>query len=275
MCEELAEPEAAPFFTQSSVGTWVALLPEDSVHGNEHIMGLDAAASPTTKVLHEVWLQTLTLALTLTLILTLTLTLTMEFPSLSLMEFPSLSLMEFPSPSLGVIHQVLIPTLHDSRSSLFLGKLQIQLDSRGVQPPNFELAEVVIASGGMKNYRETQDESKDTCDSKYVKYPNATAEYECTVTHRMNQAAFEMSNEKHTIFTPHGTCILFDEHVPHGGYDGLGTDVVFEYKVTWSMRKAAQFIKETAANVEILARKHGWTISDGKVVSALCYLHVT
>ena len=49
--------EAAPLFTQCRDGTWVALLPEDTVHGNEHIMGLDAAASPTTKVLHEVLLR--------------------------------------------------------------------------------------------------------------------------------------------------------------------------------------------------------------------------
>ena len=170
----------------------------------------------------------------------------------------------------GVIHQVLVPTLHDSRSSLFLGKLQTEMEDRGVRPPNFELGEVVIASGGMKNYRETQDEGKNICDSKYVKYPHATVDNGCTVGHRMNQAVFEIVNEKHTIVTAHGTCILFDEHVPHGGHDAMGTDLVFDYKVTWTMRQAAKFIKGTGATLQALASKHGWTISDEQVVSALC-----
>ena len=49
--------EAAPLFMQAGDDTWVAVLPEDTLHGNGHILGLGTSTSPTTNVLQEVLLR--------------------------------------------------------------------------------------------------------------------------------------------------------------------------------------------------------------------------
>ena len=186
----------------------------------------------------------------------------------------------------GVVHQVLVPTLSDSRSSVFLGKLQTELTNRGVVIPEFKMTEAVVASGSTKNNRELQDDKKkaDNEDTTYVKYPDVgvlCADRRSDLMGRaildtMNQAVFEISNKKHTIVLPHGTCVLFDEHVPHGGWGGRDKDMVFEYKMKWTTQKTASFLNVSTPMVHELAKQHGWEICESSsnqdlwVVSALC-----
>jgi len=172
----------------------------------------------------------------------------------------------------GVVHQVLVPTLSDSRSSVFLGKLQTELTNRGVVIPEFKMTEAVVASGSTKNNRELQDDKKkaDNEDTTYVKYPDVgvlCADRRSDLMGRaildtMNQAVFEISNKKHTIVLPHGTCVLFDEHVPHGGWGGRDKDMVFEYKMKWTTQKTASFLNVSTPMVHELAKQHGWEICE-------------